>query len=215
MERPLEASPRFGFELTPEMGRELVRALEYFDSWEDDPIEVVEIAVRKELGLAHTFSYNIEPNWPGSSGISISFARGAGAWESGFVNPGAWQFQHCEAEMRRLLDRKGQPWQHDAMVDDSLIYEPNPWAIPYVLKLWDRNKEFHSFLGAISELDPDSSVSVYELTPDEGRHISRVANELMGTLISSDEQEQLHVAIELAGDREVPAEEILEFFSNY
>ena len=208
-------SPRFGIELTPDMGRALVRALEHFDSWEDDPVEVIEIAIREELGLAHTLSYNIEPNWPGSSGISTSFSRAGAVWESGFVNPDAWQFQHCEAEMRRFFERKGEPWHHDAMVDDSRIYEPKPWAMPYLMKLWDRKIPFHSFLAAISEMDPEARVSVYELSPDEGRHLSRVTKDLRSHIISSDEHEEMQVVIELAADREMPAEEILEFFAGY
>jgi hypothetical protein len=208
-------SPWFGFELTPDMGRALLRAVEHYDPWEDDPIEVVEIAIREELGLAHTLSYNIEANWPGSSGISTSFARAEKTWDTGFVNPSAWQFQHCEAEMRRLHELKNEPWHHDAMVDDSMIYEPRPWAMPYVLKLWDRNQPFYSFLASISECPPQAMISTHELNPDEARQLSKVAKELRSTIISSDEHEEMQVVIELAADREMPAEAILEFFANY
>jgi hypothetical protein len=208
-------SPRFGIELTAEMGSALARALEHFDSWEDDPVEVVEIAVRQELGLAHTLSYNIEPHWPGSSGISISFARVGAVWESGFVNPEAWQFQHCEAEMRRLHDGRDGAWDHNAIIDDSDIYEPKPWAIPYVLKLWDRKIPFHSFLAVISAMDPESRVSVYELEPDQAEHLSRVTKELRSHIVSSDEHEDMQVVIELAADREMPAQDVLEFFADY
>lgn len=74
-------SLRFGFDLTPEMGRALAEALEGYDSWEDDPVEVMEIAVREELGLAHTLSYNVETELPLSPGMIRQFARANGAWD--------------------------------------------------------------------------------------------------------------------------------------
>jgi hypothetical protein len=101
------------------------------------------------------------------------------------------------------------------MVDGSRIYEPKPWATDYVLKLWDRKVPFYSFLASISEMKPDSKVSVHELEPDEADQLLRVTTELRNHIISSDELEAMQVVIELAADREMPAEEILEFFSEY
>ena len=206
-------SLRFGFDLTPEMGMALAEALGGYDSWEDDPVEVMEIAVREELGLAHTLSYNVETELPLSPGMIRQFARANGAWEPGFVNPAAWQFQHCEREMRREHNLRDSAWGDEAMIDDSRIYEPKPWAIPYILKLWDRNIPFHSFLGSVSECSADAQISVHDLEPNEAKKMSRVATELRGHIISSDELEAMQVVIELAADREMPAEEILEFFS--
>jgi hypothetical protein len=208
-------SPRFGFELTPEMGRALAPALELYDSWEDDPIEVIEIAVREELGLAHTLSYNVETDLPLPPGVIRQFARGNKAWEPGFVNPAAWQFQECEAQMRLSHNLRESAWGHEAMIDGSRIYEPKPWAMPYVLKLWDRKVPFYSFLASISEMKPDSMVSVHELEPDEADQLLRVTTELRNHIISSDEFEEMHVAIELSGFGDIPAGEVLEFFADY
>ena len=206
-------SPRFGFELTPEMGRALAPALELYDTYEDDPIEVIEIAVREELGLAHTLNYNVETDLPLPKGMIRQFARANKSWEPGFVNPNAWQFQNCEELMRREENLRDDAWGHEAMIDGSRIYEPKPWAIPYILKFWDRNIPFHSFLGSVSECSADAQISVHDLEPDEAKNMSRVATKLRGQIISSDELEAMQVVIELAADREMPAEEILEFFS--
>jgi hypothetical protein len=64
-------------------------------------------------------------------------------------------------------------------------------------------------------MDPESRVSVYELEPDQAEHLSRVTKELRSHIISSDEHEAMQVVIELAAGREMPAEEILEFFADY
>jgi len=147
-------SPRFGIELTPEMSRALAEALEDFDSWEDDPVEIIEIAVREELGLAHTLSYNIETSLPLPPGVIRQFARANKSWEPGFVNPEAWQFQHCEAEMRLNHNLRDSAWGHEAIIDDSRIYEAKPWAIKYIMQLWDSKAPFYSFLGWLSEKEP-------------------------------------------------------------
>ena len=197
------------------MGRALAEALEDYSSWKDEPIEVIDLAVRQELGIAHTLNYNIETNPPLSEGFITQFSRSNGFWTPGFFNPQAWQFQHCEAEMRRRHDSRDGEWDHNAILDDSDIYEPQPWAMPYVLKLWDRKIPFHSFLAVISEMDPESRVSVHELKPDQAEHLSKVTKELRSHIISSDEHEAMQVVIELAADREMPAQDVLEFFADY
>jgi hypothetical protein len=208
-------SLRFGFELTPEMGRALAPALELYDSWEDDPIEVIEIAVREELGLAHTLNYNIETDLPQPQGVIRQFARGNKAWEPGFVNPAAWQFLECEAEMRLSHNLRESAWGNEAMVDGSRIYEPKPWAINYILELWDSRAPFHSFLGWLSEQEPSERFSIHDLDPDEGSNLYKVVKELTNRRISSDELQSMMVALDLVAEKSVSAEGILEFFAGY
>jgi hypothetical protein len=208
-------SPRFGFELTPEMGRALAPALELYDSWEDDPIEVIEIAVREELGLAHTLSYNVETDLPLPAGMVRQFARSNGVWEPGFVSPDAWQFEYCEGEMRRLHNLRNSTWDHEAMINDSRLYDANPWATPYIFKLWDRRVPFPSFIGWLSEQEPNESFSIHDLDPDEGANLYKVVKELTSRRISSDELQSMMVAINLSSGESAATEEILQFFSEY
>lgn len=208
-------SPRFGFELTPEMGRALAPALELYDSYEDDPIEVIEIAVREELGLAHTLNYNVETDLPLPKGMIRQFARANKSWEPGFVNPNAWQFQHCEELMRREENLRGDAWGHEAIVDGSRIYTPKPWAINYILQLWDSKAPFYSFIGWLSEKEPTEEFSIHDLDPDEGANLYRVVKEQTNRRISSDELQYMMVALDLVAEKRVSAEEILEYFVGY
>jgi hypothetical protein len=56
---------------------------------------------------------------------------------------------------------------------------------------------------------------VHELEPDEADQLLRVTTELRNRVISSDEFEEMHVVIELAGLRDVSATDVLEFFAAY
>jgi hypothetical protein len=208
-------SPRFGFDLTPEMGRALAPALELYDTYEDDPIEVVEIAVREELGLAHTLNYNVETDLPLPKGMIRQFARANKGWEPGFVNPAAWQFQQCESEMRGLHIQTERTWDNEAMIDGSRIYEPQGWAISYVLELWDRKAPFYSFIGWLSEKEPTEEFSIHDLDPDEGANLYKVVKEQTNRRISSDELQYMMVALDLIAEKRVSAEEILEYFVGY
>ena len=207
-----KTSPRFGFELTPEMGRALAPALELYDSWEDKPIEVIEIAVREELGLAHTLNYNVDTDLPLPPGMVRQFARANGNWESGFVNPAAHQFIACEAEMRRSHNLRESAWGEEAMIDGSRIYEPKPWAINYILTIWDSKSPFYSFLGWLSEKEPEQRFSIHDLDPDEGANLYKVMKELTNRRISSDELQWMMVALDLVAEKSVSAEEIFEYF---
>lgn len=210
-----KTSPRFGFELTPEMGRALAPALDYYDSYEDNPVEVIEIAVREELGLAHTLNYNVETEIPLPQGLIREFARANGIWEPGFVNPNAWQFQQCEELMRREANLREDAWDHEAIIDGSRIYEPKPWAINYVIQIWDSKSPFYSFLGWLSEQDPEEEFSIHDLDPTEGANLYKVVKEHTNRRISSDELQWMMVALDLVAEKRVSTEEILEFFANH
>jgi hypothetical protein len=206
-------SRRFGFELTSEMGRALAPALELYDTYEDDPIEVIEIAVREELGLAHTLNYNVETDLPLPQGMIREFARANKTWEAGFVNPEAWQFKNCEELMRREENLRDDAWDHEAIIDGSRVYEPKPWAINFILDLWDRKVPFYSFIGWLSEKEPTQEFSIHDLDPDEGANLYKVVKELTSRRISSDELESMLVALDLVAGKARSAEEIVEFFT--
>jgi hypothetical protein len=63
--------------------------LEVYNSWEDKPIEVIEITVREELRLAHTLNYNVDTDLALPKGMIRQFAIAKCKWEPGFVNPAA------------------------------------------------------------------------------------------------------------------------------
>lgn len=208
-------SPRFGFELTPAMALALSRSLEDFDSWEDNPVETLKIAVRDEVGLAHTLNYNVAESSYLPKDVTREFSRSNGVWVEGFISPDARQYFQCEAEMERTGNLATSLHSHEAMVDGSLIYEANPWAVPYLLQIWDSKQTFYSFLGWFSQQDPDDKFTINDFDPVEGANFARVVKELTSGRISSDEQQRLMVAFYLAADTAVSAEEILGFFAEY
>jgi len=208
-------SPRFGFELSPAMAKALGPALQDFDSWEDNPVETLEIAVRDEVGLAHTLNYNIAETSALPKDVTREFSRSNGVWAEGFISPDARQYIECEAEMDRNGNLVSSPYAHEAMVDGSLIYEAKPWAAQYLLQIWDSKQTFYSFLGWFSQQDANEKFTIHDLDPGEGANLAKVIKELTSGRISSDEQQRLMVALELAADRAASAEEILEFFAEY
>jgi hypothetical protein len=208
-----EISPRYGFPITIEMATALDPALDAFDSWEDNPLEYIELAIREEVGLAHTLNYNIEHDFDLPTGIVKEYSRANGVWVPGFVSPDAPQFIACEEEMRRTGNFRESLYFNEAMIDGSLIYEPKDWAVPYILTIWDSKDPFYAFLGWLSMQEPTEEFTVFDPDPNIGNQLAEVVKKLTSRRIRSDEQEEMMVAINLSRGESATAEEILEFFS--
>jgi hypothetical protein len=209
-----EISPRYGFPITREMATALDPALDSYDSWEDNPLEFIELAIREEVGLAHTLNYNIEHDFELPTGIVKEYSRANGVWAPGFVSPDAPQFIACEEEMRKTGNFRESLYYNEAMIDGSLIYEPKDWAVPYILKIWDSKDPFYAFLGWLSMQEPTEEFTVFDPDPNIGNQLAEVVKKLTSRRIRSDEQEEMMVAINLARGESATAEEILEFFSS-
>jgi hypothetical protein len=210
-----EISPRYGFPLTREMATALEPALDAYDRWDDDPLESLEIAVREEVGLAHTLNYNIQHDFDLPTGIVKEYSRAHGTWVQGFVSPDAAQFIACEEEMRRIGNFRESLYFNEAMIDGSLIYEPKDWAVPNILKIWDSKDPFYAFLGWLSMQEPTEKFSVFEPDPNIGNQLAEVVKKLTSVRIRAEEQQDMMVAINLSQGESATAEEILEFFAGY
>lgn len=208
-------SPRYGFELTREMAMPLDIALIDFDSWEDEPVENIEIAIREEVGLAHTLNYNIRETSLLPKELTREFSRASKTWVAGFISPDAHQYVACEQEMRRTGNFRENLYTHEAMVDGSLIYEPKEWAVPYILKIWDSKDPFYAFLGWLGMQEPTDRFSVYDPEPHIGNQLAEVIKKLTSVRIRAEEQQDMMVAINLSQGEPKTAEAILEFFSEY
>jgi len=215
MEDLPKVSPRYGFELTSEMATPLEIALIDFDSWEDEPVEVIEIAIREEVGLAHTLNYNIRETSLLPKELTREFSRANKTWVPGFISPDVRQYIACEAEMHRTGNFREDLYTHEAMVDGSLIYEPKEWAVPYILKIWDSKDPFYAFLGWLGMQEPTDKFSVYDPEPNMGNQLAEVIKKLTSVRIRAEEQQDMMVAIHLAGGEASSAEAILEFFAGY
>jgi hypothetical protein len=208
-------SPRYGFELTREMATALDIALIDFDSWEDEPVEVIELAIREEVGLAHTLSYNISDSSLLPKDMTREFSRANKIWVPGFFSPDAHPYLACEQEMRRTGNFREGLHDHEAMLDDSLIYEPRQWAVPYILKIWDSKDPLYAFLGWLGAQEATVQFSVYDSEPHIGNQLAEVIKKLTSVRIRAEEQQDMMVAINLSQGESASAEEILEFFAGY
>jgi hypothetical protein len=215
MEDLPKVSPRYGFELTREMAMPLGIALIDFDSWEDEPVESIEIAIREEVGLAHTLNYNIRETSLLPKELTREFSRANNTWVPGFISPDAHQYVACEQEMRRTGNFREDLEEHEAMLDDSLIYEPREWAVPYILKIWDSKNPLYAFLGWLGMQESTVQFSIYDSEPHIGNQLAEVVEKLTSVRIRAEEQEDMMVAINLSRGESVSAEDILEFFAGY
>ena len=212
---PPTNSISFGFELTEDMRKSLALALEYFDSWEDEPVEKLEINVRSEVGLAHTLNYVVSNEMIDDPDFNSYFSRSGGKWLTAFVSTESHQFVGCLAEMAKTGQLDTSLAIEEAMIDGSSLLFPKPWAAPFIIKLWDAKSPFYSFYAAISEYEADQMVSIHDLDPDNGRLLLTEVEKLTKPRVRAEEQQELQVAIDLAAGREVSARDVLEFFSEY
>lgn len=152
----LTTSPRYGFQLTEEMAAKLSPQMESYDSWEDDPVELVEIHVRHQVDLAHSMTYQI----PTDEGEDGDWTRIDGKWQEGFIIPDGVHHKRCTTELinGHHLDRT-LPW-HQAVLDDSYIYDVSPWAFELICSLWDAGVPVRSIFGTLAGLSKDEDVSL-------------------------------------------------------
>jgi hypothetical protein len=141
------------------------------------------------------------------------FSRADKIWFPGFFSPDAYQYVACEEEMRRTGNFREGLDEHEAMLDDSLIYEPREWAVPYIIKIWDSKDPFYAFLGWLGMQEPTEKFSVYDPEPNIGNQLAEVVKKLTSVRIRAEEQQDMMVAINLAQGESVSTEEILEFFA--
>jgi hypothetical protein len=212
---PPKHSIRFGFELTEDMGASLALALEDFDSFEDKPVELLEINVRSEVGLAHTLNYVVSNERITDPDFNSYFSRSGDKWLTAFVSTESHQFVTCLAEMAKTGQLDTSLGIEEAMIDGSSLLYPKPWAAPFIIKLWDSKSPFYSFYAAISEYDSDQMVSIHHLDPDSGRLLLAEVEKLTKPRVRAKEQQELQVALDLAAGRDVSARDILDFFANY
>jgi hypothetical protein len=149
-------SPRYGFQLTEEMIAKLSPLMESFDSWEDEPVELMEIHVRHQVDLAHSMSYQIVSE----EGDDGDWTRIDGKWQEGFIIPDGVHHKRCTTALidGHHLDPT-LPW-HQAVLDDSYVYDVSPWAFGLMTSLWDAGVPIRAIFGTLAGLAKDEDVSL-------------------------------------------------------
>jgi hypothetical protein len=151
----LTNSPRYDFPLTDEMAAKLLPLWDSHDSWEDEPIERVELHVRHEVDLAHSLTYQISSE----EGEDGDWTRIDGEWREGFMIPDGVHHKRCSTELIHGHHLEPTlPW-HQAVLDDSYIYDVSPWAMTSIASLWDSGVPIRTVFGELAELKEDHDVS--------------------------------------------------------
>jgi len=152
----LTVSPRYGFSLTQEMVEKLLPVLEMHDSFEDEPIEQVDIQIRREVDLAHSLTYEVRDSKSGDG----DWTRINGDWVLGFMVLDGKHHKRC---LSALIDGGHLDLDvplHQAVIEDSDVYEVAPWAIDLIVALWDAGVPVRTLFGKLAGLSPDTDVSI-------------------------------------------------------
>jgi len=207
----LTSSPTYGFSLTEQMSEKLHSILDYHDSWEDGPLEQVDLQVREEVGLAHSLTYEIG----GGEKQDQHWTRIDGRWQEGFMIPEGIHHKRCT---KALVD-KGKldhtvPW-HQAVLLDTVVYPVSPWAVDLVVALWDRGNPVGRIIGELAGMDPEQVVSPPSEN-DASAFSQELAEYVMGLPKFSSAHEELATASLVAWIRGgvVTANELLTSIEN-
>jgi hypothetical protein len=174
-------SPRYGFSLTQEMAGKLVPLLEMHDSLEDEPIEHVELQIRREVDLAHSLTYEIGDSNSGDG----DWTRINGGWVLGFMVPDGKHHKRC---LSALVDGDHLDLDlpmHQAVIEDSDVYDVAPWALKLILGLWDAGVPIRTLFGKLSGLSADTDVSIAAVDQETEEQIQNYVDSL-GKFISPD-----------------------------
>ena len=204
----LSSSPRYGFALTDEMTAKLLPLLDAHDSWEDEPIELVELQVRREVDLAHSMTYQISSD----DGEDGDWTRIDGEWREGFMIPDGVHHKRCSTALiyGHHLDPT-LPW-HQAVLDDSYVYDVAPWALGLLTKLWDMGHPVRFFIGELAGMEEAKDVTIHLRNEEEHgqllREVLKYVEELP-SFIKADESFLVEDLLEWKDGQQMTAKELL------
>lgn len=205
----LTTSPRFGFNLTENMISVLEPLLSDFDQWEDEPIEVVELNIRQEVDLAHSLTYEIDPAGDELHG----WTRIDGQWQEGFMIPEGIHHRRCTIALVEGNHLDSSLTLHEAVLDDSAIYEVSPWAINLITQLWDLGAPVITAVGMLSELSSTDPISRSDVS---GGFLNSLDSyiDLLSSFIKADESFLVEDLLEWRDGLTLRAQQLLEAIVN-
>lgn len=86
--------------------------MESYDSWEDEPVELVEIHVRLQVDLANSMTHQIVSD----EGDDGDWTRIDGEWQEGFIIPDGVHHKRCSTALNRWPSS-----QHNAPVASGRV----------------------------------------------------------------------------------------------
>ena len=203
-------SPKYGFTLNSEMVEQLEKHIDHFDSWEDEPIEELTIETRDEVGLAAFMNYCIAVRNDWQEGDDSDWSRLNGQWVKGWLKPDGPQYLNCLAAMAAggFLEPDVGPLEQ--MIDDSESLDVEPWAVDYVLRLWDELASFPVLIAKVASLTMGSTVSLREFEKPIATAFVDLIQGAMKSIVSSDEKAVYEKLYEFLNGAPLVAEQLLE-----
>ena len=201
----LVISPRFGFKLTHDMSKILEPLLPDYDQWEDEPLEHVELHVRQEVDLAHSLTYEISSE----DNDSNDWTRINGKWQEGFMIPEGKHHKRCTLALVEGDHLDSSLTLHEAVLNDSSIYEVSPWAINIVTRLWDLYAPVFTAVGELSEMNANDDVLRSDL---KGIFLSSLDSYIdsLSSFIQADESFLVEDLMEWREGQRLTAQQLLE-----
>ena len=187
-------SPRFGFDLIPSMPEVLAPLMADFESWEDRPVERIEVLYKEAVDRSHFLVYWIEGEL---SQEQMAWTRVNGNWVNGMYAPEGHHYMSCLAQM---LEEGHLPLDEaplDPMLEDSPILEAQDWAGDLLIRIWDSLEYVPSIIGRLGVMDEEVDVEAASLADSDRTSLERVLQEKWSRIVSSDEREGLE-ALEAA-----------------
>ena len=211
---PLLDSPKYGFTLNSEMAEQLEKHIDHFDSWEDEPIEELTIETRDEVGLAAFMNYCIAVRNDWQEGDDSDWSRLNGQWVKGWLKPGGPQYLNCLAAMAAggFLEPAVGPLEQ--MIDDSGSIDIEPWAVPYVLRLWDGLSSFPVLIAQVASRDADSSIFLVEFEKPIATAFVELVQDSMNSTRRSAERAQYAELAEFLDGATLTCQELLDELVN-
>jgi hypothetical protein len=203
-------SPKYGFTLNSEMVEQLEKHIDHFDSWEDEPIEELTIETRDEVGLAAFMNYCIAVRNDWQEGDDSDWSRLNGQWVKGWLKPDGPQYLNCLAAMAAggLLEPDVGPLEQ--MIDDSESLDIEPWAVEYVLQLWDELTSFPVLIAKAASQTMGSTVSLREFEKPIATAFVELIQGAMKSIVSSDEKAVYEKLYEFVNGAPLTVEQLLE-----
>ena len=204
----LIVSPRYGFDLTHKMAKELRPFLDDYDQWEDEAIEQVDLQVRHEVDLAHSLTYEVG----GGEKQDQHWTRIEGDWLEGFMIPEGVHHKRCT---KALIDTgkldHTMPW-HQAVLFDTTVYPVSPWALGLVTKLWDMGHPVRTFIAELAGMEEAKDVTIHLRNEDEHGQLLREGLkyvEELPSFIKADESFLVEDLLEWEAGKSMTAKELL------
>jgi hypothetical protein len=166
------------------------------------------------VGLAAFMNYCIAVRNDWQEGDDSDWSRLNGQWVKGWLKPDGPQYLNCLAAMAAggFLEPAVGPLEQ--MIDDSGSIDIEPWAVPYVLRLWDGLSSFPVLIAQVASRDADSSIFLVEFEKPIATAFVELVQDSMNSTRRSAERAQYAELAEFLDGATMTCQELLDELVN-